>query len=299
MRFRKRILFLFILPLFILPGCRFRKESPITDTAADPIILKEDPASNMGKVRLIFYNMYLPTEMSRLFEKAGANYNPKILNSADNISRYDEKTKIAFNIGVYGVDLSYCRIFDQNAATAKYFSTVQLMYEKLGIPDNYYDDLLKGLEKYYSDKDSLAKFASDVYERADRYLRENNNDAFAAMIVTGGWVEALYLASKIAESNPDNVEIAERIASQKYSLNSLISLLSNYQNEVVVTEYILMLKGLKKSFDKFDIYYTQDNFELDTVNKMISTSDYKIDISSEILKEINTTVSEIRSGIVN
>jgi len=295
MRLSNRILLLFILLLCVLPACKIRKDAEISD----PIILKEDPTTSEGKVRLIFYNMYLPTEMSRLFEKAGANYNPKILNSADNITRYDERTKIAVNIGVYGVDLSYCRIFGQNAATAKYFSTVQLLYEKLGIPNSYYDDLMKGLEKYYSDKDSLAKFASDVYEKADRYLRENDNDAYAAMIVAGGWIEALYLASKITESNPDNIEIAERIASQKYSLNSLISLLSNYQNDVVVTEYILMLKGLKKSFDKFDIYYNQDNFELDTINKLISTSDYKINMSAEILKQINSTVSEIRSEIVN
>ncbi len=264
-----------------------------------PEILQVDPATAAGKVRLIFYNMYLPTEMSRLFEKAGANYNPKILNSVENISRYEEKVKIALNIGVYGVDLSYCRIFGQNAATAKYFSNIQLLYEKLGIPDAYYEDLIKALEKYYNDKDSLAKLASEVFDKADRYLRENDDDAYAAMIVAGGWVEALYLACKIAESNPDNVEITERIAGQKYSLNSLISLLSNYQEDVVITEYILMLKGLKRSFDKIDIYYNQNNFELDTINKLISTTDYKIIISPEALKEINSMVCEIRSEIVN
>lgn len=293
MKIKTGILF-FIIAL-VFSACKNSKDPAISD----PMIIQDDTTASAGKVRMIFYNMYLPTEMSKLFEKAGANYTPKILNSADFISRYDAKPKIALNIGVYGVDLSYCRIFGQNAASAKYFSSIQLLYKKLGIPDNYYNDLLKALEKYYSDKDSLAKLASEVYDRADRYLRENNDDSYAAMIVTGGWVEALYLASKIAEDNPDNIEITERIAGQKYSLNSLISLLSNYQEDVVITEYILMLKTLKKSFDKFDIYYKQESFELDTINKRISSSEYQINISPEVLKEINVIVSEIRSAIVN
>lgn len=295
MIFKSRTFIYLILLLFLLPGCKQKKEQEIDV----PEIFDEEPVSNAGKVRMIFYNMYLPTEMSRLFEKVGANYTPKILNSADNFPRYSEKPKIALNIGLYGVDLSYSRIFSQNAATAKYFSTIQLLYEKLGIPDYYYSDIIKGLEKYYSDKDSLAKFASDVYERTDQYLKENKNDAYAAMIVAGGWVEALYLACKIAENNTENIEIYERIACQKYSLNSLISLLNNNQEDIAVTEYILMLKGLKKSFDKVDIFYAQENLQVDTVNKLISSSEYKINLSPEVFKEINQVVSEIRSEIVN
>jgi hypothetical protein len=278
-----RILIFFLFLLLILTGCKSKNEAELKA----PEIPEKESSTDAGVVRLIFYNMDLPTEMARLFERVGANYTPKILNSADIFSRYDTKSKIALNIGLYGVDLSYCRIFNQNAATAKYFSTIQILYEKLGIPDYYYEDIIKGLEKYYNDKDSLAKFASDIYDRADLYLRENGSDAYAAMIVTGGWVEALYLACKIIEGNPENLEIAERIAGQKYSLNSLISLLSNYQEDIIVTQYILMLKNLKKSFDQVNIYYNQEKFQLDTINKQISSSDYEINLSPEVLGIVN------------
>jgi hypothetical protein len=290
-----RISLFFVLFLFILSSCKLNKDV----VESDQIIIEEEPYMSTGKVRVIFYNMDLPTEMARLFERVGANYTPKILNSSDNFSRYDEKSKLALNIGLYGVDLSYCRIFSQNAAIAKYFSTIQLMFEKLGIPDDYFNDLVEGMEKYSSDRDTLSKFASDVYNRADNYLRENEYDDYAAMIVTGGWVESLYLACKIAENNPENIEIIQRIAGQKYSLNSLISLLSNYQENIVIAENILKLKGLKKAFDKFNIYYKQDNFQVDTVNKLISSSEYEINLSAEILKEIDGIISEIRLDVVN
>jgi hypothetical protein len=115
----------------------------------------------------------------------------------------------------------------------------------------------------------------------------------------GGWIEALYIASKIAESDPENMEIKDRIAEQKYSLNSLISLLSNYQEDLHIAEDLLMLKQLKKSFDKFEIYYNQGGFKVDTVNKLISTTEYVVDVSPEIISEIGAIISEIRMGIVN
>jgi hypothetical protein len=290
-----KIIISFFFLLIVFSACKDKKPKQ----EAVPIALENETSTSSAKVRQIFYNMYQPTEMSKLFERVGANYNPAILNSADNISRYTTQHQIALNLGLYGVDISYTRIFDQSASTAKYFSTIQLLTAKLGIPDFYFQNILVALDKYRSDKDSLTKLAGDVYEVADKFLKENNKDAFAALVVMGGWIEALYIASKIAESDPENMEIKDRIGEQKYYLNSLISLLSNYQEDLSITENLLMLKKLKKSFDKFEIYYNQKSFKVDTVNKLISTSDYVVNVSPEIISEIGAIVSEIRMGIIN
>jgi hypothetical protein len=160
-----KIIFLFFLFLIIFSGCKDKgpKKEPM------PLALEDESSASTTKVRQIFYNMYLPTEMSRLFERVGANFNPAILNSADNISRYTTPHQIALNMGLYGVDMSYTRIFDQAASTAKYFSTIHLLSEKLGIPDSYFQNILKALDKYRSDKDSLTKLAGDVYEVTDKF----------------------------------------------------------------------------------------------------------------------------------
>lgn len=251
-----------------------------------------------GKVRKIFYNMYLPAEMTRVFENTGANYIPSILNSADNFSRYQDDYKIAVNLGIYGVDMGYTRLFEQHASMAKYFSTIQIMSEKLGIPKDQHKDLMEQLEKAYTNKDSLSVLASEIYERTDAFLKENGHDSYAALIVFGGWIEALYISSKIYEHKPGNLEILDRIAEQKYSLNSLISLLSNFQESIKISECILMLKQLKASFDRFEIYYDQEDLQLDTINKLISSNDYQSSMSPQIAAEINTIVSEIRMDLI-
>ncbi|HYW94103.1 MAG TPA: hypothetical protein VE870_00795 [Bacteroidales bacterium] len=289
------ILYLIFLLVLMAPGCTNhqatveKKDLAVSTTSAD----------EQSNVRLIFYNMYLPPKMSEIFQKVGANYNPNILNQPDNFARYQDPHKIALNLGVYGVDLNYARMFNQSATTARYLTSIQLMTEKLGIPSSYFESLMNDMEHYYSNKDSITKIVTGIYERTDSFLKDNNHDAWAALIVTGGWVEALYISTRILRATPDNVEISDRIAEQKYSLNSLISLLSNYQDNIDVAGDLLMLKLLKKSFDRFDIYYDQDDFSIDTVTKVISTSDYHSGITPGILDEITDILSEIRVQMIN
>lgn len=251
-----------------------------------------------GNVRLIFFNMYLPTEMTHLFEKAGANYNPSLMNPPEVVSRYTSPHSIAVNLGVYGVDLNYAKLYNQNQEVAKYISSVKILASKLGIPHDYYEELLISLEKYYGEKDSITRIATDIYSKTDEYLKAKNKNSYAALIVLGGWVEALYIATKIYENDPTKIGIMERITEQKYSLNNLISLLSNYEDDITIVGYILMLKTLKKSFDQFQILYKPEKLTIDSLNNIITTTGFETEIPPHIIKEISHIISGIRSEFV-
>lgn len=284
--------------IFILIGifaCKPQPEQPASGHSDFEV--SDYPETD--EVRKIFYNLYLPTKMAAILEKTGTNYLPQILNDPENFARYQEVHEIAVNLGVYGVDLSYARIFDQKATTSRYLGAVQVLSEKLGIPSSYYEELFNELESYIRNPDSLATLATKIYEHTDNFLKENSGESTAALIVMGGWIEALYLASNILEQYPSNTELINRIAEQKYSLNSLISLLSNYQSDYHTAEYILMLKHLRESFDRFDIYYQEEHFSLDTINKYITASSYNSDLNPELAAEIGRKVSEIRTELVN
>ena len=280
--------------VFLLVSCRNDTNNK-TDTGT---IIIEEEITPANELREIFYNMYLPDEMTRLFERVGANYDPDIINSPDNFSRYNEDNRIAVAIGIYGVDLGYSRLFEQNLTTARYLTTIELLTTKLGLPDSYFEKIYKRFENNISNQDSVASITTELYQKTDSFLKAAGKDSQAALIVMGGWVEALYIASKILEFNSQNMEIMDRIAEQKYSLNSLISLLGNYQDDIFVAEYYLLLKRLKRTFDKFDILYKQEDFELDTINKKISTRNFKSGLSPKIATEINQVISEIRTLLI-
>lgn len=293
MKFTKSILLCILASIVIIACNNNRKKEGLS--------LPEDLAEEsypMGQVREIFYNMYLPEEMSRIFEQVGANFDPDIPVSPENFSRYQEPSDIAVAIGAYGVDLNYAKLFDQSAMTASYFSVIQILSEKLGIPEEYYEDLFNRIEEGPVERDTLAMIATQIYEKTDTYLTGNGKGASAALIVMGGWVEALYIASRIYKSNPSNMEILDRISEQKYSLNSLIYLMNNYQDNLVNARYLLYLKRLKKAFDRYEIYFEEDDFDLDTANRMILARDYTSDMTEDIALEIAILIKEIREEII-
>jgi hypothetical protein len=246
----------------------------------------------------IFYQMTLPVEMARLFEQVGANYFPEILNPTDQLSRYNTTLKVAMNLGVYGVDLSYVKIFDRQLDEINYFGAIQKLSDELGIPASLYSDVLNNLEKYVSNKDTLAWMSTKIYRSTDEYLRKKGEGSSAAMIMAGGWIEGMYIATQIYKRDQENIKLLEKIAEQKYSLNCLIALMNNYHGKEEMTEYLLMIKNLRRSFNRFQIYYKADDVSVDTVNKVISASKYYIDARPEDILEISSKITSLRNRIV-
>jgi hypothetical protein len=202
------------------------------------------------------------------------------------------------NLGVFGVDLSYVKLFNRQQDAVNYFAAIQKLSDDLGIPKELYADVLINLEKYVSNKDSLARIAAKIYRSTDNYLLEKGEKSSAAMIMMGGWAEGMYIATQIYERDQGNIKLLEKIAEQKYSLNSLISLMNNYHGNEEMTEYLLMLKNLRRSFDKFQIYFMMDDVNVDTINKIISASKYYIDVKPENVLEISSKIANLRNKIV-
>src|SRR5690349_6947668 len=66
-----------------------------------------------------------PLEISVLLKESGKKYNVTYLNSPDNISKYNNNYKKALNLGIYGTDLGYTNIYEQNQDGVKYMATIK------------------------------------------------------------------------------------------------------------------------------------------------------------------------------
>lgn len=288
----------FLAILFLLVACFSCKESPKDRENTLSIEIAEKLDSMPAEPRAIFYHMLLPVEMAHLFDQVGANFYPEILNPSDNLSRYNTPVSIALNLGVYGADLSYVKMFQRADHSVKYLSAIHALSAELEIPEQYYGKLLENMETYVSNKDSLAKVSVTLFQRVDEYLRSTGNSSAAALIMMGGWLESMYISTQIYSRDQQNIKLLEKIAEQKYSLNSLVSLMNNYLDEDELTEYLLMLKNLRRSYDEFQIYYKMEDVDVDTINKKISASQYYIDASPEQILEIGDKLASLRNRVI-
>jgi hypothetical protein len=246
----------------------------------------------LGEGLPIFYNMYLSVEMSSLFQSSGAVYKQELLNSPDKVSNYVTSSKKALNLGVYAVDLSYAKVSEQLETAGKYFNAMQRMAEELGIPSNYFKNTSERFDKYIDNKDSLIKIANEVYMASDNYLRENERYAASAQIILGGWVEAIYIASNVANSTKD-IQVIERLAEQRVSLNNVITMLSDYATDIDIKQNLYKLKQLQPLFDSF-VVNADPKFNPASAEGKKVLQGYLVKIN-----EISKQIGQIRTEIIS
>jgi hypothetical protein len=177
----------------------------------------------------VFNSIPSPLEATALLKAAGAKYNAKFLNPIENVSKYSSIKTKALNLGVYGTDLSFTSLFDQTQESMLYIRCNNKLAGSLGIVGAFDESTTSRIEANMDNRDSLLSIIASSYKNADNYLKENGQPGVSALIIAGGWVEGLYIATQI-ENNYKNEQILAEIAKQKNSLNDIVGLLETYKS---------------------------------------------------------------------
>ena len=257
-----------------------------------------EPAANAK--REIFYGLLTPIEICTLFDRLNVPYEMARLNPISNSDLYLSSSKASINLGIYGVDLGYLKMFDQNQEMFNYMLSIRSLCNKLNIPENYITDPIKRIEKDLGDPDSLLIIMNQSYKQIEDHLRLNGQESTAGLMIMGGWVEALYIATQMVydEKNPDP-EVVERIAEQKYTLVSLLSYMKNYYDDPMVVYYTKKLLYLQKYFDSFEIYFRKGDLEIDKEKQVLRSSGSEMTVTVETLNQIRDYVLKLRTELIS
>ncbi|MCB9363873.1 MAG: hypothetical protein H6587_04820 [Flavobacteriales bacterium] len=253
-------------------------------------------AERAAKAKKVFFTVPSPYETALIFERSGVGYNIGVLNPIDNVNNYSTNVKQALNFGVYGADLSYANIFDQSQQCMFYMNCAKKLADGLGVTSAFDAETMERIETNMNNRDSLMNIINDSYWIADSYLKENGQDYLSALIISGGWVEGLYLGSATLDKDNPNAELMESIANQKYSLDNLIGLIELYDHPEV-DKMKIKLQNLKTSFDKITTETTETT--VSTNNEMATIGGGStLTYTKENILEIAATVKTIRDGII-
>jgi len=252
------------------------------------------------KVKVIFHNVPSPLELTSMLERMKAPYTPDAMNKLTNSEKYTTNSSIALNLGVYGADLSYTRIFDQVQATINYLAVIKKFSEKLGIPQDKNFFSVDRIERNIGDRDSLLEIITETYSNADEYLKENQRGSTAALIIFGGWVETMHLATQIMKAKGElNEELVNRIVEQKYSLDNLIEYLEMYSNEDFIQQNIQNLLTLKSYFDEIQITTVEGEVITNKQDKTTTIqTKHSFEVKKEQIERIALLIKQIREDII-
>jgi len=263
------IIAIFIIIAIVASGCQ-GKSSKVNRTTDEESVAEETEISKDEVVKeLSDYPIPTSFEVTRLLIEAGASYILDLCNKADNVGKYISLKSKALNLGIYGADLSYAATYNQTQETMQYLETSSKLIDELQISTAFNQTLVDRVESNLDNVDSLINIISDSFYDSYKYLQENQQDELSLLIISGSWIEALYITTQITTITEDNQKIVDIISDQKSSLARLIEMLDPVKEDQIIADIYSGLSNIKSIYDKAEEPFSQA--DLDKVLNAIET----------------------------
>jgi len=263
--------------------------------------LLNDTTGNGDKVFMIggqIFSIPSPVQTAFLIKDVGISFNSDYVNPSENVSNYSSNFQKALNLGVYGADLGYLTIYEQTDGALKYLKSVRGLSKDLGLEGAFDEKLANRFSENIGNQDSMLVFVSDAYKNSDNYLKNNDKDDVAALVLAGGWIESMYIAADAAKES-NNEQLIERLGDQKNALESLIAMLNQYAVDTDYEDLIIELEDLYSIFSGITYTYEYIPPVTDESNKVtVIKSKHTVNIADGDLEALIAKIESIRNEIV-
>lgn len=274
-----------------------KKSSTSTEDAVDQELQEKQQVVN--DVKKVMYSLPSPVETTLLLKKAGAGYDESLLNPTSNSNKYNTDKQKALNLGVYGADLSYASIFEQDQTIMQYMNVSKKLAIGLDLLAAIDQSIIDRLEANHDNRDSVIRIISETFLNSNSTLKEDNRPEMAALILAGGWVEALYLATQLTKDVVKDKDLVERIVEQKLSFGEMEKLLGVYTDNPDIAEVLTQLQPISQAFNAIEI--VKSGIETITDEETGSTvlkSTQKINISQAQYEALKTAAANLRNSFI-
>lgn len=294
---------------FVITGfysCKSGNQKQDQEVDIEQFVSEEEIFNEIDNAKKIFYSLPSPLETAMLLKSAGAEFKGELLNSLSNVSNYTTNRAMALNLGIYTTDLSFASLFDQTQTSINYMDAARSMAEGLDISDAIDNQTIKELEENLDKRDVVMDIISETFLNSSAYLKENDREDVAAIVLVGGWIEGLYIATKlVGDEDIEGNELADRVLEQKLSFNILERLLdenktkaSGDENQDIV-ELMKLLVPLKEVYSQVEIKTTVPEVEQNSeTNVTTIKSQTKINVDIAVFRELQREISELRNSFI-
>ena len=143
----------------------------------------------------------------------------------------------------------------------------------------------------------MASIINEVISNSDDYLKENERNNMAALIISGTFIEGLYISTQIINSYPQDLlpddsrnliltPLIKIIIEQEKPLADMIGLLNSIEDKGDWIEGLInSLEELKNNYESLDIQEKISNNRADLI------------LSDQVLYKISKQIEKIRATV--
>lgn len=249
----------------------------------------------------IIDNIASPVEMAALMNRLGVPFSKEYLASTCSVDALNTNFQMAYKLGVFGANLGYLNMYGKTASAIEYISAIKILADELSVGQFFDYTTLKRLATSNQNLDSLMFLSVRSYNEMDSYLRETHRSYLSSLMVTGLWVEGLFLATQVVKEYP-NPAISERIGDQKIIITDILNVLNLYKKDPRFNDLIQSLEILNVEFKKINITYEigePETIEKDGMLVIVQHEKSIVEISDEQLKRIIEKTEKIRKKLIS
>ena len=295
--------YLLLIFLMMWIGCQSPRKN--TELALlDSLENLEIPQPNISdeQINAIINQIPAPIELSAMMKKSGAGYNKNYLNDPDKYSYYNTSFEQALNLGIYGADLGYSNLYEENQQSILYVGAIKELVDELRIGQFFNFETIERLAEK-RDLDSLILLTTQDFNEVNEYFQEQQRSGLSVLMITGGWIESLFIANQVYENNLENTELKETIGEQKIVLEKILELLAHFResNEDFDRLYSEM-ESLMNIYNEVVIETTRGDPSYEEVEGVLVASDNSttiIHINDETIEKIQSVCTRIRDGFIS
>lgn len=286
---QKHIAYLVLITLLTACGGGANKENTNSD---DFEKAKGDLKKDVEKV---LYEIPSPAEIPFLLQATGADFDATLINPIDNVNGYVSITeKAILNLGIYATDIGYLSSYEKIQKSLTYMRSCRKLADNLGLGDSFGPALIDQFEKSSGDKESLEKLVNEAITDAETLLKKDSRESLAALMITGSFIEGLYLGTQIVDNYPDDLDevtkslilskLIRTLIDQKDPLDDLIAMLQSSEQTDRVTSILVGLAKVKEAYNSVDL------------DALIEKQE---SLSAETIKAITDTIAPLRNDLTS
>ena len=261
----------------------------------DSLLTDRQVAVSQQVIESMVENISSPVETAALIKRLKVPFNK------DSLVPTDASFSKAVGLGLYGTDLGYLNMYEKTSSVLSYISAVKSLADGIQVGQFFDFSTLKRLATNNENLDSLIYISQESYNKIDAYLRSTNRGSLSVVIISGVWIEGMYISTQVARLTK-NKQIEETITDQKVVLATLIPMLRLYEKDANIQSLADRLEKLKGLYDKVKITYVQG----DPVSKVVDgvlTFEQKdrqiVEASPEVVESIFAEIEALRSVLIS
>lgn len=273
-----------------LIGCG--SDEPQQVTVNNDTIPEKDTAQTEPEV---FYQIPTPNELFSIIKQIGGNGNQSLMHKIDAASKYNDPRQKALNFGIYSADLAYASSYDFGTVNLDYLNLIKKMGEEMDISGAFDKTVFDQASKNIDNNDSIMKISNKIYFKAYAYLEENDRGTTLGHIVTGAWIESLYLITSAAGPYKDKDPIIQRIAEQKFNYENLWGFLMRFEEDEGIKQTIKDVEELGMIFESLESVDTGEVKVEERDGKNVIVGGSEIVINKQQYNDLVKKIKELRN----